>query len=224
MTESGLRERKKTETRKRISDTATSLFVSRGFERVSVDEIAEAADVSKMTVFNYFPRKEDLMLDRHPELIELLTHAVRTRAESESPLAALHRLLVGLAHNRHPLSAVRDGVAPFLRTVRDSPALLARARQQQEELETVLADLLAEAAGAEQTCWHHRLVAGWVVVAQRTAYSGSVHRLLAGEHAASIVDDHVATLDAAFAALDVASQHLPQRGSATGAPDRRPTR
>ena len=59
-----LRESKKKETRQRISDTATALFYVHGFEAVTVDEIAVAAKVSKMTVFNYFARKEELILDR----------------------------------------------------------------------------------------------------------------------------------------------------------------
>ncbi len=57
----GLRERKKRETRRRLLETATTLFSERGFDQVSVAEIADAADVSKMTVFNYFDSKEDLV-------------------------------------------------------------------------------------------------------------------------------------------------------------------
>jgi AcrR family transcriptional regulator len=113
----GLRERKKAQTRRRISDVATRLFITRGFEQVSVAEVAEAAEVSKMTVFNYFPRKEDLILDRHTELIDLLTDSIRGRAEGESPLAALRQLLVGIAREGNPISGLRDDVAPFFRTV-----------------------------------------------------------------------------------------------------------
>lgn len=60
----GLRERKKRLTRQRISGEATALFLERGFDEVAVAEVARAAGVSTMTVFNYFPRKEDLFLDR----------------------------------------------------------------------------------------------------------------------------------------------------------------
>ena len=57
----GLRERKKQQTREAIAETARRLFSERGFERVNVAEIARAADVAEKTVFNYFPRKEDLV-------------------------------------------------------------------------------------------------------------------------------------------------------------------
>ncbi|MFD6212210.1 TetR/AcrR family transcriptional regulator, partial [Nocardia salmonicida] len=63
MTRPGLRARKKQQTREQISDRATALFLERGFDRVTIADVAAAADVAKMTVTNYFPRKEDLALD-----------------------------------------------------------------------------------------------------------------------------------------------------------------
>ena len=80
MDEPSLRERKKRETRQRISNVATGLFMLRGFDNVTVAEVAEAANVSKMTVFNYFPRKEELFFDRGAEAIELTEAAIRDRA------------------------------------------------------------------------------------------------------------------------------------------------
>src|ERR1700761_7333903 len=87
----GLRERKKRETRQHISDVATRLFIARGFEEVTVDEVAVAAGVSKMTVFNYFPRKEDLFFDRSDDAQELLRAALAGRGR-RSPVAALRAL------------------------------------------------------------------------------------------------------------------------------------
>ncbi len=59
--------RKRLATRQRISDVATRLFIERGFDKVKVEEIADAADVSRMTVFNHFPRKEDMFFDLDEE-------------------------------------------------------------------------------------------------------------------------------------------------------------
>src|SRR5213595_2049303 len=64
----GLRERKKRQLRQKLTDTATAMFLERGFEAVRVAEIAEACDVSEKTVFNYFPTKESLVLD-HQEAV-----------------------------------------------------------------------------------------------------------------------------------------------------------
>src|SRR5215211_7761821 len=91
----GLRERKKRATRQLISNVATRLFMERGFEDVTVDEVAAAANVSKMTVFNYFARKEDLFFDRGDEAQRLLRAALEGRGR-RSPLTALRALMLDL--------------------------------------------------------------------------------------------------------------------------------
>ncbi len=193
-----LRERKKRATRQRISDIATGLFVERGFDAVTVAEVARAAEVSTMTVFNYFPRKEDLFLDRIPEAIEMFTAAVRGRARGESPLAALLGLGLTLLDARHPLSGVDDDFPPFWRVVLDSPALRARAREGVEELETALVQAFAETA-PEYT--DPGLAAALAVAAYRSVYLGSAGRLLAGEGVEEVAADHRTRLVAAFDAL-----------------------
>lgn len=85
----GLRELKKRETRQRISNVATEMFLARGFETVTVTEIAAAAGVSEKTVYNYFPTKESLVLDQLEGQIERLVGAVRDRAHGVSPSSAL---------------------------------------------------------------------------------------------------------------------------------------
>src|ERR687888_828173 len=87
----GLRERKKQLTREHIAETARRLFGEHGFERVTVAEIARAADVSEQTVFNYFPRKEDLVYWRLESFEEELLAAIRERAPGESALSAFRR-------------------------------------------------------------------------------------------------------------------------------------
>src|SRR5215470_16543652 len=85
----GLRERKKAATRRAISSTATRLFLERGFDRVTMADVAAAAGVSVNTIFNYFSTKEDLFFDRGEEVAEAMTRIVRERAEGEPPLEVL---------------------------------------------------------------------------------------------------------------------------------------
>ncbi|MGH3393551.1 MAG: TetR/AcrR family transcriptional regulator, partial [Streptosporangiaceae bacterium] len=87
----GLRERKKRETRQAISDIATALFVEHGFDAVTIAQVAQAAGVAKMTVTNYFPRKEDLVFGRAEGIVSSLADAVTGRAPGESLLAAIRR-------------------------------------------------------------------------------------------------------------------------------------
>src|SRR5215510_7354831 len=90
-TQSGLRERKKQQMRQVIADTAEALFAERGFEHVTIAEIARAADVSEKTVFNYFPAKEDLYFDQDQAMEAGLIRAVRDRRPGESVLNACRR-------------------------------------------------------------------------------------------------------------------------------------
>jgi AcrR family transcriptional regulator len=85
----GLRERKKRRTRQHIADTAARLFAERGYEHVAVLDVAEAAEVSEQTVYNYFPTKQDLVFDREEDLSDRLTELIRTRPPGTSPAAAI---------------------------------------------------------------------------------------------------------------------------------------
>src|SRR6476659_1656617 len=89
----GLRERKKQQTRQLIAETARRLFGERGFERVTVAEVARAAEVSEQTVFNYFPTKEDLVYWRLQSFEDELLGTIRTRAPGESGLSAFGRFV-----------------------------------------------------------------------------------------------------------------------------------
>src|SRR5215204_5379343 len=126
----GLRERKKEQTRRHIAETARGLFAERGFDRVPVAEIARAADVSEQTVFNYFPTKEDLVYWRLGSFEEELLATIRERPPGESVLAAFGRFVLS---QRGLLGSVeedaRERLAAISRTITESPALLAREQQ-----------------------------------------------------------------------------------------------
>src|SRR5438270_1502141 len=91
----GLRESKKLRIRQEIADQAMQLFVARGFDHVTVAEVAAAADVSQKTVFNYFPTKEDLFFDEVPAREAALVEAIRARRPGETIVAALRRMQAG---------------------------------------------------------------------------------------------------------------------------------
>lgn len=166
------RDSKKRETRQRISDVATELFLRRGFDAVTLEEIAAAAGVSKMTVFNYFPRKEDLMLDRHDDLkLLFFREAIRSRPEGQSPLSALRCLVRELGDQPHPFARFDRHSAGFWRAVAASPSLAARLRELSDEA----ADGLAiELAGAKPGGLA-RLAAGMIVLTVHTARQEAVH-------------------------------------------------
>jgi AcrR family transcriptional regulator len=139
----GRRERKKAATRKTISDTATRLFLERGFDAVSIREIAEVADVSPTTVFAHFPQKEALVFDEDDAQRELLVAAVRDRPDGVSiPRALRDYFLAELAHaDEHEEGAV----ARFLAFIDETPALA----DYGQRMWLRHGDALAEAIGAE---------------------------------------------------------------------------
>jgi AcrR family transcriptional regulator len=193
-----LRKRKKAATRQRIADAAIVLFLQRGFDDVTISEIAEAADVSKVTIFNYFPRKEDIFFDRAPQAEQLFTTAIRDRPPGESPLRALRRLLLDHAEHHHPLGGFRDQYAYFWRTVQNSPALRSRAREAAEQLEDHLAGVLAEHSDDP----HPRLTAALALAAYRSVYLTGITRILAGDNADDVTRDHITAVDHAFDVLE----------------------
>ena len=89
MEPTGLRERKKQRTRSQIAAAAAELFAARGYEKVTVADVARAADVSEQTVYNYFPAKEHLVLDQDEALRDRLVRLVRDRPTEASPAAAI---------------------------------------------------------------------------------------------------------------------------------------
>jgi len=147
-TELGLRERKKQQTRELIAETARTLFAERGFEAVTVAEIARTADVSEKTVFNYFPTKEDLVYWRLETFEEELLAAIRDRKPGESALAAFARFIL-VPRGLLAEGDVAERFAGVARMIEASPALLAREQQVFARYTASLADVLAEEANVE---------------------------------------------------------------------------
>jgi AcrR family transcriptional regulator len=146
----GLRERKKQRTRQLIAETARRLFAERGFDRVTVAEIARSAEVSQQTVFNYFPTKEDLFFSGLEVFEAELLDAIREREPGESILAAFFRFVTrpsGLLAANDPNAIERlRGVA---RLIDESPVLLAREQQIYAAYTRELADLIADETNAQ---------------------------------------------------------------------------
>lgn len=173
----GLRERRKQETRRLISDVATGMFAERGFDAVTIAQVAEAAGVSKMTVTNYFPRKEDLVYDRADELIARLADVVAARRPGESLLAAIRRDYAESIARADVLLGL--STAAFARMVAASPALTGRFL----EMEALREAALAGAIGAEtgQDTLEQRLAAALLDSVHRVLYAEGARRSLAGE-------------------------------------------
>jgi AcrR family transcriptional regulator len=206
MLDLGLRERKKLATRKMISDTATKLFTERGFDRVTIEEVAAAANVSKMTVFNYFERKEDLFFDETDAAQTLIRDALAARGR-RSPLAALEALAHDLVATQHDLAKVTPRIAAFWRAVAESPALRARTRELNEELERDLARLLADTVGARTIDPVARLISALLLGAWRAAFREALRRHRTGHGATKQVLREL--LDRGFAAARAAARQTP---------------
>jgi AcrR family transcriptional regulator len=145
------RSRKRLATREAISIVATRLFLKRGFDDVTVDEIAAAADVGRMTVFNHFPRKEDMFFDREEEGREILREALRRRDPHVPPIETLRLLAHRLAAEQSPFVRFTAGSQGFVSTIEGSETLKARARAIRDELAQVVAAALSECVGREPT-------------------------------------------------------------------------
>jgi len=199
----GLRERKKQQTRQAIAESARRLFTERGFEHVTVGEIARAADVSEQTVFNYFPTKEDLVYWRLGTFEQELLGAVRTRAEGESALTAFRRFLLaqrGLLGD-HDEAASAQLVA-FTRMIAESRALQQREAQILDGYTAALAALLAEQAGAAPGALEPSVVASALVGVHRSLIAYTRGRILAGESGPGLARDVRARAERAFALLE----------------------
>ncbi|WP_406145905.1 TetR/AcrR family transcriptional regulator [Streptomyces sp. NBC_01012] len=191
----GLRERKKRRTRQHLSDVATGLFVERGFDAVTIAEIAEAADVSVNTVYNYFPAKEDLFLDRSSGVIDRLSRYVRGRDAGESAADAVLRELRIQVEGVSPTVGLIAGYASFMRVIEGADTLKARLWHIGQEAQLRLEATLREEAGAGPDDWAPVLVAGQLSWVHSTlmAYVGG--EMVAGRGTDEVSRDALVLLD-----------------------------
>ncbi|MFD9689686.1 TetR/AcrR family transcriptional regulator [Kitasatospora sp. NPDC059146] len=203
-----LRERKKQQTRRAVSEAAIALFLERGFDNVPVSEVAAVAEVSTMTVFNHFPTKEDLVLHRFEDHFDDIVAVVLDRAPGESAIVAVRRrFLAGL--DRHDVVTGLDDdphVLAFHRMVLAAPSLRLRVLEQATRTVDALADALAEQSGAGVRDVASRTVARTVAAqlcgVQAELVRENVRRLAAGEAAEVVHPDAVAAARRAFDLLE----------------------
>jgi AcrR family transcriptional regulator len=183
----GLRERKKRETRAAIVRHAMKLFAARGFDAVTVADVAHAAGVSEKTVFNYFPAKEDLVVHGGAERLDALIEAIRTRPPSASVVQPFRAATMAFI-DQVQTGSVEDIVA-VPRLVAGSKSLRDRLFLAWEQEAALLTPVVGEATGhvgdelvpavvARTLAWTHRVVL-------RTA----LRRLLAGDDQVAVATD-----------------------------------
>ncbi len=154
------RTRKRLATRQGISNAATRLFFERGFDHVTVDEIAAVADVGRKTVFNHFPRKEDMFFDRDEEGRERLREALRGRDPSIPPIETLRLLAHRLVAEQSPYVEFSAASQRFIEMIERSDTLKARARAIRDEIAQLLTVALSECVGRKPTDPDAHLAAG----------------------------------------------------------------
>ncbi|MGC0314769.1 TetR/AcrR family transcriptional regulator [Kitasatospora acidiphila] len=189
----GLRARKKARTRDAIADTAVSLFLEHGFDRVSVNDIAAAAEISKPTLFRYFPTKEDLVLHRFADHQGEAARVVRDRSSGTTPVTALHRHFRASLDRYDPVTGLNDHpqVVAFHRLVFTTPSLAGRLTRYQLEDEEALADALGEGIQA-------RLQAAQVLAIQRVLARANWQKIADGRTARDVHPEALADADHAF--------------------------
>ncbi|MCE6995366.1 TetR/AcrR family transcriptional regulator [Saccharothrix sp. S26] len=203
MEELGLRERKKRRTREAIVEAAFALFRESGFDDVSVADIAAAAEVSKPTLFAYFPTKEDLVLRRFIDDAKNPAQVVRDRPAGASALEALRRSFLDRLAERDPLTGLNDTLPAitFHNLLYSTPTLMTRLTtymlDQERELTT---ELLASGGLSDEFTAH--LVAAQVFGTQRVLADHNARDLRSGRSAHRTFPAAVARAETAFDLLE----------------------
>ncbi|MFJ8754037.1 TetR family transcriptional regulator [Streptomyces sp. NPDC102441] len=211
----GLRDRKKERTRETIAATAIRLFLDKGFDRVSITEIAEAAEISRRTLFAYFATKEDLVLHRFADHESEAARTVRARPAGQPPLEALRVAAVDALTHRDANTGLCDDpeVMAFFRMILDTESLAARLTRYLARGIDALAQALRE---ADVDPLAARLVAAQVIVVQGELAGMNQEALAGGESADDRYPEAVRAAERAFSLLRDGLGRPPQEQPAAG--------
>ncbi|MFE7568562.1 TetR/AcrR family transcriptional regulator [Streptomyces sp. NPDC057539] len=192
----GLRERKKQQRYREISDAAIRLFLAKDFDRVSVAEVAAAAEISKPTLFRYFPTKEDLVLHRFADHEDEAARVVAGRPDGVRPLDALRLHFLAGLDRRDPVTGLNDAdeVLAYHRLLYGTPSLVARLYGFQRRSEAALAGTLGGGIGGA-------LGSGQIIAVQRVLAEENWRRITTGESVEEVYPDAVETAELAFGQL-----------------------
>lgn len=197
----GLRERKKEQTRQQIFEVARKLFAERGFEAVPVAEIAREANVSEVTVFNYFPTKEDLFYGGMQFFEEQLLEAVRARPRGDSPVKALRRKLLESAGGLAAPERI-DAIVTAAKAMAGSPSLAGREREIVERYTVRLAELLAGETGSDPGDIEPLAIASALIGAHRAIVDRTRKRVLEGARGEALVSEVKTLIRRAYGRLE----------------------
>lgn len=196
----GLRESKKARTRRQLAATALELFLERGFDEVSVADVAAAAEVSKPTLFRYFPSKEDLILHRFADHQDEAARLVRARPADWTPVRALREHFLTALRERDPITGLSDqpDVVAFQGLLYSTPSLERRLAHYTAREVELLAEVLQDRFRSPLAA---RLAARHLVTVRQELGRENWHRIASGRSADEAYPEAVADAELAFGML-----------------------
>jgi AcrR family transcriptional regulator len=195
----GLRELKKERTRRHIADTAARLFAARGYEQVAVGDVAREAEVAEQTVYNYFPTKEQLVIDRDELVQERLCELIRSRPPSTTPAGAVRDfVLESVTHIRSIPRRQWRGELGYLAAI--SPAVHRLALEMTDRQAAALADAISESTDIPPEI--ARLQGMALASVLQTIISEAGHRTDQGQSQTRITDELYPIIESMLDELD----------------------
>ncbi|WP_165422815.1 TetR family transcriptional regulator [Ktedonosporobacter rubrisoli] len=199
----GRRERKKQQTRQQIAAAALQLFLEQGFDQVTVAEVAEVADVSTNTVYNYFPTKEELFFGLHQPMEAHLAELLRQREPGEALISFVRRYLLSTLERLYTTTAEQDAARRrVIQVVQASPSLQAHSLQMTQSIEHEVAQALVGEMGAQADEIVPHLVAHLILTLHTKLFAEYDRRRLQGQSSAEIQAALSAMVNAGLALLE----------------------